>query len=288
MKANFQQLGFTQENRSFDCYWVKAPAFGFHWHYHPEYEITYVHRGQGIRMVGDSVSHFRAGDFVLVGSNLPHTWISDDTYNRQEDQVEVIVLQFSPQLLANPLLALPELKHLQRLAKRSGRGLHYTGSVQAQAIDLLKQLTETGGVSGLQLFLQLMNLLEQDNTAITLASAGFHPRLSDDSGERLQAICEYMHAQFIEPLRLADLAAIAHMNPTAFCRFFRRMTGQTAGEYLTDLRISKACNLLIDQSKLPISAVAFQSGFQSQTLFNRLFRRKKGMTPRAFRQEFVV
>ncbi len=74
------------------AFWVKSPVFGFHWHYHSELEITCVKQGRGNRLVADNVSPFAAGDFVFMGSNVPHTWVSDDEFNSAGQAMEVAVL----------------------------------------------------------------------------------------------------------------------------------------------------------------------------------------------------
>src|SRR3712207_121440 len=47
------------------------------WNYHPEFEVHLIQKGTGRFVVGDHIGAFRPGQLVLVGSNLPHHWISD-------------------------------------------------------------------------------------------------------------------------------------------------------------------------------------------------------------------
>lgn len=74
MRAKLEQLNKSANGKSFLCYEVVAPSFEFYWHYHPEYELTYIVKGKGKRLVGDSYETFSEGDFVLIGPNVPHTW----------------------------------------------------------------------------------------------------------------------------------------------------------------------------------------------------------------------
>ena len=69
MKPSFQHLGFEQVEGSFLCYEVKSPKFGFHWHYHPEVEISFVKNGYGTRLVGDQVEEFEVDDLLMLGSS---------------------------------------------------------------------------------------------------------------------------------------------------------------------------------------------------------------------------
>ena len=98
MKADFQKLSSKSQNKSFADFWVKVNAFGFHWHYHPEVEICYVKQGRGKRIIGESIEGFEDGDLVLVGSNIPHSWITDDEFNSSSKQIEVYVIQFDQEI----------------------------------------------------------------------------------------------------------------------------------------------------------------------------------------------
>ena len=92
MKAILEDIPAIKGASSFYARRIVVPAFEFKWHFHPEYELTYIRRGQGYRIVGNSHEDFSAGDFVLLGSNLPHTWwgkLDDD------EPSEAIVIQFS-------------------------------------------------------------------------------------------------------------------------------------------------------------------------------------------------
>lgn len=286
MRANVQHLGLEQRDRSFECYWVRSPKFGFHWHYHRALEITYVVQGRGIRMVGDNVSYFSSGDLVLLGSNLPHTWISDDEFNISSEEVQVVVLQFLPELFGQEWLALPEMREIKALLQKARRGISFSLETREKAGHLLRQLTNEKGVLGLQTLVSVFHALSKDAQTILLSSKGFIPVLNEVTEERLVRVCQHMHEHFTSVIRLDTLAKLANMNTSAFCRFFSRTTGQTVTDYLNDLRIGKACNLLIDQPKMTISQVAHTAGYSSQTLFNRCFRRKKGVTPSMFRHQF--
>ena len=89
----------------------------------------------------------------------------------------------------------------------------------------------------------------------------------------------------MEEIKLEQVARIANMNETAFCRFFKKATGKTLLQYTNDLRIGHACNLLIS-SKLTISEIAYEVGFNNLAHFNRSFLKRKSVSPRVFRKRF--
>ena len=282
MKANRQHLQ-THLEQLVNCYWVRSPEFGFHWHYHPEYEITYVCKGHGSRMVGDHVDYFTEGDFVLLGSNLPHTWISDDDFNRKNELMEVIVLQFSPTLFSDQWTNTAEMQQINRALKASNRGLFFRLEENPWLDTSMKELVKLSGIHRLSKTIELLHNLGETEMLNRLTSRAYTPPTGKASEERIMKVCQHIHSYFSSEIKLTTLAEIAIMNPSALSRFFKKSTGQTISEYINDLRVGKACNLLVDKPDLNISQVCYESGFNSQTFFNRIFLRKKKMTPKQFR-----
>ena len=101
--------------------------------------------------------------------------------------------------------------------------------------------------------------------------------------ERMSGTLQYISAHFQEPITVEQAAAVAGYDRSYFCKQFRKITGMTFHHYLNYYRISVACQLLVD-AKLPLSAVAEQSGFSSQKNLSRLFREMLGMTPNQYRK----
>ena len=285
MKAQLQHLGFDNVNESIQAYWVISDKFGFHWHYHPELEITYVIQGKGTRLVGDHVFEFQAGDFVLLGPNLPHTWITDDEFNQKEEDVKVIVIQFHPALFHENTWAIPELHQIRKTLEEAKRGLFYSHKTVSQIDTYVKQMLDATGFERFHLLLSLLQRLGNSGEFHPLASQLYTPTIGKGSEERILNVCRYIHDHFTEPVELEMVAGIANMNASAFCRFFKKFTGKTLLEYVNDLRIGKACNMLMEE-KLSISEIAFISGFNNLTHFNRSFLKRKGTTPSSYRKKY--
>ena len=285
MKANRQHLLQDSPTQSFKCYWVRNDAFDFYWHFHPEFEITYVYNGQGTRLVGDNTADFTTDDLVFLGSNLPHTWISDDEFNSRPEQMEVVVVQFSESIFPPEFLNMPEMTAIRRLIKGAERGLAYPRKTIEPIKEALLQLPDLQGFPQLNSLMNILHYLGKSTASAPVASKYYTPQLNRRTEERLVRVCQYLHSNYTDQIRLSDLAEIANMNETAFCRFFRKMTGQAFVTYVNDLRIGKACNQLIEDRK-NISEIAYSSGFNSLTHFNRSFLKRKGLTPKQFRDKF--
>lgn len=93
----------------------------------------------------------------------------------------------------------------------------------------------------------------------------------------------HIEATCSEPLSLGELARLAGLSPFHFLRVFRRATGTTPHQYVIGARLRLALRLLLD-TDLPVTRIAFDTGFQDLSNFNHTFRRSVGCTPRAYRR----
>src|SRR5437764_14959065 len=98
----------TGAERSILARRTSGPGWPFNWHFHPEHELTLILRGSGQRFVGDDIADFRAGDLVLLGSNLPHTWCSRQPVRNPPH--DAIVVQFMADFLGETFLDRPETR----------------------------------------------------------------------------------------------------------------------------------------------------------------------------------
>ena len=94
---------------------------------------------------------------------------------------------------------------------------------------------------------------------------------------------EQLHAEFKNNLSMAELASQAGVHPVHLARVFRSQLGQTAGDYVRQLRVRSACDLLRDR-EFPLAAIAAECGFADQSHFTRIFKRAAGSTPGEFRK----
>jgi AraC-like DNA-binding protein len=134
--------------------------------------------------------------------------------------------------------------------------------------------------------IKLLSLLEQmasmdDWVFLSPPTNLRKPREADY--KRLNDILAFILENYQSSIGLPEVAAVAHLTPSAFCRFFKKRTRKSFVEYLNKFRVSVACKLLME-SDLPVADVCFQTGFNNLANFNRQFRRVTGMTPTQFRK----
>jgi AraC-like DNA-binding protein/quercetin dioxygenase-like cupin family protein len=280
MKALFEDIRSKNGNQSFLAYSFTLPSFEFRWHYHPEYELTLITKGSGKRLVGDNYQNYQAGDLVLLGPDLPHTWVSSAT--KKKTSVSAVVVQFSDTFIQG-FLHLSEFRAIAGLLAASSHGLAFSSSNLAKEV---AQLPDKSGVEKVTALVHILQKLSEQKPR-KLASEYFHAVRGKQNEKRINIICQYLQKHAVDKVELKKAATLVHLSRSAFCKFFKRATGKTFTDYINDIRIGNVCELLIESDK-QISEIAYQTGFDSLTYFNRVFIKKKKVTPRKFREQIKV
>lgn len=277
MKPILEEINSHQGKASFYVYRFQIPFFEFKWHYHPEFELTYIIKGNGYRLIGNSHEAFGNGDLVLLGAYLPHTWVGK---SNDEVDFDVVVIQFSTSFI-NSFLGFEESIGLRMMLERSKKGLFFP----AENLDLKADLVKLVHTKGFNRIVGLMNILNQLTQCDhkVLCSNSFQTVNSAESENRINRVCTFLENHFAESITLSQVANLIHLTESNFCNFFKKATGKTFSDYLNSIRISRSCQLLL-QSDKPINQIAFECGFETLSYFNRVFLKKKGLTPKIYRK----
>lgn len=284
MKPSFEQVNKQTDGSHLRQLDLDLTEFEPYWHFHPEFELTYIVSGSGTRIVGDSVEPFATGDLVLLGPDLPHTWNSD---KGKKGPCKAIVYQFGRNIVPDPGNGFPEFQNIVRILDLSVRGLYFYGN---DIVSLSKKFTRLSRLTGLEkmtAFWLVLNELATWERFTLLTSQDYFPSLNKHNMERINKIFSYVSGHFADVIKLSDVAPLIHMTETSFSRFFKQLTGEPFIEYLNNTRISHACVLLAGEQDKSISEIAAESGFNSSTHFNRMFLHKKGCTPGYFRRQYI-
>jgi len=272
---------------SFRSMWFTCASFAedHTWHYHPEFELTWVIRSQGTRFIGDNIEPYRPGDLVLAGPDLPHCWHDESG----GDSPEAVVVQFRPETFGRDFLDLPEFEPIKRLFRASKCGLHIEGETAERVQDLLRALFEKKGIARLIGLLDILRVLaESDNDLRYLASADYHITndITEINRQRVELIHRYVRQNLASEINQADVAKLVGLTPPAFSRFFRRATGQTFVGFVNILRINEVCRTMTDSNEC-ITNIAMNCGYNNIANFNRQFLALKGMNPSQFRERHL-
>jgi AraC-like DNA-binding protein len=283
MKPFLEQIGPDGSNASFFCRAYAGRAFDCPFHFHPECELTHIVASRGLRFTGDHTGEFGPGDLVLFGADLPHCYLNDAARRGGPRAAQSQVVQFRADCLGGVLLSAPEFHSVRGLLERASRGLRFTGGVRTWAIARLGELFAAPTARRVPLFLEILVGLAGAAGAQPLASRGYAPARLAGSDERIGRVCAHINRHFGEPLYLGRVAALAHLTPAAFCRFFRRATGRTFTAFVNEVRLSQAGRLL-QETGFGVTEICFRCGFGNLANFNRHFRRHHGVPPRAYRR----
>jgi len=268
---------------SLRCLHLALPAFDGGLHRHGHVELTWIERGQGLRWVGDSVEPFFDGDLVLVGSETPHLWASRGA--QPHPGCAATVLQFPPDWLQRS--GLPELRAVAPLLAQAGPGVELQGATRIAVQDLLARLPGSSAQRRVAIFIEVLGCLLAGADDLRTLSAPLQPARGaaprgGASPQRVDRVLNWIEAHLADELSVDDAAAVAHVSPAAFGRFFQREVGKTFTAYVNDARCGWAALRLI-QGPEPIAQIAQACGFPTLSNFGEQFRRRHGMAPRDFR-----
>lgn len=278
MKPLLEDIGKKRGNHSFLAFELKKNKLEFYWHYHPEYELTYIINGKGRRLIGDHHEYFESGDLVLIGPGLPHTWVSD---SNMKDTCEAVVIQFSAAFIER-FTELAELEAINQLLQASKQGVSFRGNASTVIQELIKKLPAKGGIEKVTNLLQILNILSTSSRT-PLSSSLYQPLKGSENKKRINMVCTYIQQNATELITLHKAAALVNLSPTAFCKFFKRITGTTFSDYVNEIRIANVCNDLLATDK-QIAEIAYANGFETLTYFNRIFLKKKKIRPSDYRK----
>jgi AraC-like DNA-binding protein len=288
MRPLFQQV-LQEQSQSFTSLRVDIPDFTVPLHYHPEYEIMYVRKSFGTRVVGDSIDNFSDGDLVMVGPNIPHVWKADKEsiiQNASGNEVYAYVILFKDDIFGSNLLGLPEMAEIRNLLKQASRGLVFGHATSQYIGSLMADTYEYKGFDRIMTLMYILNQMSVVNDYRILSTQHFSADFNKTDYDRLNKVYDFILSNFNNEVCLSDAANLISMTPAAFCRYFKQRTQRTFWAFLNEVRISHACKLL-SRDDCNISQIASQSGFNNYSNFIEQFKKYTHQTPLKYRQEYL-
>ena len=267
-----------------DCFHVvdrHKSEFTYPLHQHKEYELNFVENAAGVkRVVGDSVEEIGDYDLVLICSeNLEHVW---DNGRCKSRDIREITIQFSSALLSDSLMAKNQFASISKMFRDADHGIAFPLRAVMTVYPALSGLaSETEGFMRFLKFLKILYDLSQSSYRI-LASSSFSHAARNPESRRVQKVKQYINDHYRDSLHLEELARLVGMTPTSFSRFFKLRTGKSLSDYVLDIRLGFAARLLVDSTR-NVSEICYECGFNNLSNFNRIFKGRRGVTPKEFR-----
>lgn len=254
-------------------------------HNHSVYELNFVENAKGVRrIVGDSREVIGDYDLCLITSpDLEHVWEQNECHS---DDIREITVQFDFSMSDETLFGRNPYASITRMMQEAKKGLSFPLQAIMKVYGMLDTLSSIkDGFYAVQQFLTILYELSRCENARTLASSSYAKVTVEDDSRRILKVKNFISKNYMDELRLPELASLAGMSSSAFSRFFKLHTGRNISEYIIDLRLGYAARMLVDTAK-SISEIGFDCGFNNLSNFNRIFKKKKGCSPSEFRESY--
>jgi AraC-like DNA-binding protein/mannose-6-phosphate isomerase-like protein (cupin superfamily) len=254
---------------------------------HESFEVVYVYGGDGYLQVQDRRFRMFKGNVALVGPNLYHQFLSGPT-----TKLKLSFLHFQSQILLGSTSG-EEEQYLAPFLCQDVRFPHVISAftrIPDQVLPLIlkihSELPPRNEVSRLTVktYLKMVLLLLLRHYHKYLGTHEALERRRQDM-RRIDPLFHFIDQHYHQSIRIPTAAHLCAMSEVQFVRFFRRITGQSLGNYLKRFRVAKAQSLLsaTDETIADISALL---GFCSQSHFGAAFRSLVGLTPLAYRRRY--
>lgn len=271
-----------------DCFYIadrRKTEFTYPIHCHTEFELNFAEHAAGVRrVVGDSAEIIGDYDLVLItGKELEHVWEQHECTSKE---IREITIQFSPDLFFKNFINKNQFDSIRRMLEKAQCGISFPIQAIMKVYNWLDKLaSEEQGFYAVMDFLCILYELSQYDDAKVLSSSSFAKIETFSDSRRVQRVQRYIADHYQEEIRLNILAGMVSMTPVSFSRFFRLRTGKTLSDYIIDIRLGSATRLLVDSTRT-VAEICYECGFNNLSNFNRIFKRKKGCSPKEFRENY--
>lgn len=259
--------------------------FYSHYHRHKEIQISYIVRGKGSVVIGNLIQPFVENEIYILKANDPHIFIKE---NGLEEDIHVIHVFVGFEKLKY-LFDLQELNAIREFFKFLDTSKKLEPKYSLGIKDRFLELNRAEGMNKFKKVLDVIEyLLQNDSHLISLYSGLADSNFNDKVGVRINEVIRFSLENFHHDITIDEVAKLIHMTPSAFCKYFKKHTMKTYVTFLNEIRIEKACQLLVNRSTENISEVAYLCGFNTVVHFNRVFKHSLGCSPSEFIQQHTV
>ena len=264
----------------------RKKEFTYPIHNHKVFELNFVEHAPGVRrIVGDSNEVIGDFDLVLITSpDLEHVWEQNDCISEDIHEITVhFEFDFSDE---NSIFARNPFTSVRMMMNEARKGLCFPMEAIMKVYQLLNTLSsESDGYYAFMKFLTILYELSRCDGARTLATSSYAKVEVASDSRRVLKVKDYISKNYMNEIRLNDVASLAGMSPSAFSRFFKLHTGRNLSDYIIDMRLGYASRMLVDSTH-SIAEIGYGCGFNNLSNFNRIFKKKKGCSPSEFRENY--
>ena len=254
-----------------------------HLHRHNEVQLTWIIKGEGTLVTDNNMHSFHSNEIYWIGANQPHLFKSDPSYfENSTKKTHTIDIFFNVDSQLGSFFSIPELKHLKNFVQQHNSGFCIPKHAVKEASEKMLNIRNSSGIEQFFQFMDLLKLLSGLNDLEPLSSQTENISYSDSEGIRIAAIYNYVMQHYNKPITLEEVSKLAFMTPQAFCRYFKKHTHHTLVSFVNQVRINEACKRLVGKNFDSIASVAYNTGFNSITNFNRVFKSVVKRSPKEY------
>lgn len=250
-------------------------------HLHDFLEFVYILSGKCVHTVDGKVFPLKKGDMLIINYDQTHSIVGGTgEFFNVFLKPEYLNENLADQCDAFALLNLAEFSEFKNTLREIKNVVSFSDFERVTVENILRNLetemnqTPAGyALSSRSWFnLLLVMVLRKMSQVLTERFSG----ISDDLLAFIRTHCR-------EKLEMGGIAKKCHYNPSYFSRSFRAYTGMSFTEYLKEVRIERAAQLLAN-TDLQVQEVCYEVGYADKTKFFRDFRKINGQTPLAYRK----
>ena len=282
-------LYYTYSSYENSSFFIKNDDIqGFQNKTYKEFKVTLILEGKGEFVVLDRVVPFKKGDVFLFGVNTPNVLFNSKKKNKKMDgsDLKTVSLLFNQDKIEGSLENVNEAYRIKKLLSQIDYGIKASRACSKELGGCLKEMSVSKGVKRILLSLKVLHLLSKDSDAEYLSSIVSSEKTDADVNSKIALVYAFIKGNFHKKISLNQVAEIASMSPTAFCRFFKTKSNKTFSQYLIEIRIGNAC-MLLGNENMTVEGSCYSSGYNSLSNFHKHFKRMMRMSPTEYRTNIL-
>jgi len=273
-------------NKAISVKYYEVPYFENPLHYHKELELAYILEGHGTRYVGSSIKSFEKGDLVLVGQELTHVWVSDKDFYEENNSLltKAIVIKFNADFAGNDFFRLQEAHQLNKVFSKALGGLKIDGKTNKDIGTIMHKMLTESPIEQILSLLKILHLISNSKQLQVLSPFDLHKSSNPKEKDRMNKIIQYTTLHFRNKISLEEIAKVANLSKSAFCRYFKNTVKMSYNDFLYEIRVQYACKLLLEKEMSTIQ-ICYEAGFNNPSSFSQIFKKIKGIPPSQYRKK---
>jgi AraC-like DNA-binding protein len=282
MKAKLYSTTLTTDT-SFSCERIEAHFFERPLHFHHEIELVLIEKGSGTRFIGNNISRFEENDLCIIGSDIPHLYKNDPAYLDTNSSLVVssIDIHFAPSSFGEGFVERPEMYMFKKFLEDSQYGYSINNEHKPKTISMLRSMVEMNNTDRFLGLIQLLTFLASTKNAVQKLLNEPYNKVKNTDINKIHIAYDFILKNYNRTFYLSEVSDLLNMSEVSFSRYFKKHTRKSFSEYVTKIRISQACKLLLEK-ELSIAEVAFMCGYENMSNFYRQFKSTMGILPKEY------